>query len=81
MVPVGQECDATANVMRNVPARVLNNQTGQFIDHGGLSVLPIEQNPQAAAIKNNTSMTREQKAEALKKLGYDWQSARLNVTL
>lgn len=32
VVPGGQEWDATAGVMRNVPARVLNNQTGQFVD-------------------------------------------------
>lgn len=34
VVPGGQEWDATAGVMRNVPARVLNNQTGQFVDGG-----------------------------------------------
>nr|WP_314711150.1 hypothetical protein [uncultured Comamonas sp.] len=35
VVPGGQEWDTTANVMRNVPARVLNNQTGQFIQGPG----------------------------------------------
>lgn len=35
VVPGGQEWDATAGAMRNVPARVLNNQTGQFVDQGG----------------------------------------------
>lgn len=34
VVPGGQEFDAAAGVMRNVPARVLNNQTGQFVDGG-----------------------------------------------
>ena len=35
VVPGGQEWDTTANVMRNVPGRVLNNQTGQFINGPG----------------------------------------------
>ena len=34
VVAGGQEWDATAGAMRNVPARVLNNQTGQFVDQG-----------------------------------------------
>lgn len=71
VVPGGQEWDATANTMRNVPARVLNNQTGQFVDGAGArGVPPMDQNPQAIAIKNNTNMSREQKVEALRKLGY-----------
>lgn len=32
VVPGGQEWDAASGTMRNVPARVLNNQTGQFVD-------------------------------------------------
>ncbi|WP_407062941.1 hypothetical protein, partial [Comamonas sp.] len=40
VVPGGQEWDTTANVMRNVPARVLNNQTGQFVQGGGQSSAP-----------------------------------------
>lgn len=44
VVPGGQEFDAAAGVMRNVPARVLNNQTGQFVDGGqqaqGVAPLP-----------------------------------------
>lgn len=35
VVPGGQEWDATAGAMRNVPARVLNNQSGQFVDQPG----------------------------------------------
>ena len=31
VVPGGQEWDATAGAMRNVPARVLDNQSGQFV--------------------------------------------------
>lgn len=37
VVPGGQEWDATAGAMRNVPARVLNNQTGQFVDQAKTS--------------------------------------------
>lgn len=32
VVPGGQEWDAAANAMRTVPARVINNQTGAFVD-------------------------------------------------
>ena len=32
VVPGGQEWDAASGAMRNVPACVLNNQTGQFVD-------------------------------------------------
>lgn len=35
VVPGGQEWDATAGAMRNVPGRVLNNQTGQFVEQQG----------------------------------------------
>lgn len=35
VVPGGQEWDATAGAMRNVPGRVLNNQSGQFVEQGG----------------------------------------------
>lgn len=31
----GQEWDTAANAMRNVPARVFNNQTGQFVEQQG----------------------------------------------
>lgn len=40
VVPGGQEWDATAGVMRNVPARVLNNQTGQFVDGASAAQQP-----------------------------------------
>ncbi len=40
VVPGGQEWDAKANVMRNVPASVLNNRTGQFLERGGPSLPP-----------------------------------------
>lgn len=45
VVPGGQEWDSQAGAMRNVPARVLNNQTGQFVEQpaggtGGVSSAP-----------------------------------------
>ena len=67
----GQEWDAQANAMRNVPGRVLNNQTGQWVQDGPAAVqAPIGQNPKALAIKNDTKMTTEQKRAALAQLGY-----------
>ena len=49
-----------------------NRTTGQVerVDATGGARLPLAQNPAAIAIKNNTSMTREQKAAELAKLGY-----------
>ena len=67
----GQEWDAQAGAMRNVPGRVLNNQTGQWVQDGPAPAqAPIGQNPKALAIKNDTKMTTEQKRAALAQLGY-----------
>lgn len=35
VVPGGQEYDTTANALVNRPARVLNNQSGDFVDGQG----------------------------------------------
>lgn len=65
----GQEWDPKANTMRNVPQRLVDLRTGQEV--GGQKALPpINQNPQALAIKNNTSMNSDQKRKALQELGY-----------
>ena len=40
VVPGGQEWDAASGAMRNVPARVLNNQTGQFVDQPQATMQP-----------------------------------------
>jgi hypothetical protein len=73
VVPGGQEWDATAGVMRNVPGRVLNNQTGQFVDGaGGQKALPpLKDNPEAVAIYNDTSLSQEQRAAKIRALGYN----------
>lgn len=41
VVPGGQEWDAAAGAMRNVPGRVFNNQTGQFVEQAaGAAPMP-----------------------------------------
>ena len=68
VAPGGQEWDAGAGAMRNVPARVLNNQTGQFVEQPSPQNLGTD--PRAATIRSNPDMSREQKVEALRQLGY-----------
>lgn len=48
VVPGGQEWDAAAGVMRNVPAGVINNQTGEFVGGG-----PKQQAQGPAIVKND----------------------------
>ncbi len=48
VVSGGQEWDAAAGAMRNVPGRVLNNQTGQFVEQQGAQAQP-QPAPQDAA--------------------------------
>lgn len=71
VVPGGQEWDATAGVMRNVPARVLNNQTGQFVDGGAQSGPPPADSKIVMDIRNDTSLSREQQIEKLRALGFN----------
>ena len=72
VVPGGQEI-SPQGLAYTRPAQVLDNQTGQFIQQGqgqGAQLPPLAQNPQAQTIKNDPNMSREQKAEALRKMGY-----------
>lgn len=62
----GQEWDSAANAMRNIPQRLIDLRTLQEV--GGAQ--SIDQNQQAIAIRDNPSLSREQKVEALRKLGY-----------
>lgn len=71
VVPGGQEWDATANVMRNVPARVLNNQSGQFVDGAAGQRPALKDNQAAMAIVNDPSMSKEERAAALRAMGYN----------
>lgn len=48
VVPGGQEWDANAGAMRNVPGRVFNNQIGQFVEQQGAQAQP-QPAPQDAA--------------------------------
>ncbi len=53
------------------PAQVYDTETGQWLQapgQGGAG--PIDQNAQALSIRDDPKMTREQKVEALRKLGY-----------
>ena len=73
VVPGGQEWDQQAGQMRNVPARVLDNQTGQFVQGGqeqGATLPPLDKNPAALAILKDANLSREQQLEKLKALGY-----------
>ena len=69
VVKGGQEWDAQAGAMRNVPDRLFDNDTGSYVDEkpAGQS---IQSDPRAIAIRDNKGMTTAQKQEALKKLGY-----------
>lgn len=71
VVPGGQQIDPTSQRAYNTPASVFNRQTGQFVQQPGQGgVSPIGENQQAIAIRDNPNLSREQKVEALRKLGY-----------
>lgn len=66
----GQEWDANAMAMRNVPQQLIDLRTGRPVTGGQQSLPPLAQNPQAIAIKNDSKLSIEQKREALRQLGY-----------
>lgn len=72
VVPGGQEIDPTTNMAFTRPARVFNNQTGQFVDQqqGAQALPPINENPAVLKIMQNTALTREQRAAQIRALGY-----------
>ena len=71
VVPGGQHVDPSSGKAYNTPSSVFNRQTGQWIQQPGqVGAGPIDQNQQAIAIRDNPSLSREQKVEALRKLGY-----------
>lgn len=69
VVPGGQQTNSEGQVY-TAPSSVFNRRSGTYLQQPGTAPSPIGSNPQAAAIRANTSMTREQKVEALRKLGY-----------
>lgn len=66
----GQEWDEQSGTMRNVPTRIFDIANQQYITEAQ-NLPPIEQNPQAMRIYNDTRLSREQKAEQLRALGYN----------
>ncbi|MDH0423730.1 hypothetical protein, partial [Delftia tsuruhatensis] len=71
VVPGGQQIDPVSQRAYNTPSTVFNRQSGQFVQQPGQGgQQAIDQNPQAISIRNDTSLSREQKVEALRKLGY-----------
>lgn len=72
VVPGGQEIDPVTNMVITRPARVLNNQTGQFVDQqpGAQGLPPIAENPAVQKIMQNTALSREERAAQIRALGY-----------
>ena len=66
----GQEWDSQANVMRNVPQRLIDLRTGQEVGAPGGGRRPAQDSPQVQEIVNDTSLTKEQRAAKLRQLGY-----------
>ena len=66
----GQEWDAQAGAMRNVPQRVIDLRTGQEVGAPGGGRRPAQDSPQVQEIVNDTSLTKEQRAAKLRQLGY-----------
>lgn len=72
VAPGGQEYDTTAGALVNRPARVFNSQTGEFVDQqGGGQPSDISTDAKALAIRDNSKLSREEKAAQLKALGYN----------
>lgn len=71
VVPGGQGVTADGKPY-NMPSAVFNRQTQQWVQQPGQggAVQPIGQNAQAISIRDNPNLSREQKAEALRRLGY-----------
>ena len=72
VVPGGQEIDPTTNMAVTRPARVFNNQSGQFVDQqlGAQALPPIAENPAVQKIMQNTALSREERAAQIRALGY-----------
>lgn len=70
-VSAGQSVDPATGLAVKAPDMIVNKRTGQPVQgQKQQSLAPIGQNPQAMAIKNNASLSIEQKREALRALGY-----------
>lgn len=69
VVPGGQQSNEQGQIY-TAPSSVFNRRSGAFLQQPSTAAIPIQNNPKAAEIRSNTSLTREQKVEALRKLGY-----------
>ena len=65
--PGGQAIDPVTGQVTTQPGVIFNKRTGQEAQRQQIS---IAADPRAAAIRDNKSMTREQKQAALQKMGY-----------
>ena len=66
----GQEWDEKAQTMRNVPQRLIDLRTGREVGQPSPPPRAIHEDRAALAIKNDTSLTRQQKEDKLRALGY-----------
>lgn len=68
-VNLGTEVDPVTGMVTNRGDAVFNRANGQIIGQSA-ALPPIEQNPQALAIKNNQNLSRDERAKQLRALGY-----------
>jgi hypothetical protein len=68
-VSLGTEVDPITGMVTNRGDAVFNRANGQIIGQSA-ALPPIEQNPQALAIKNNQNLSRDERAKQLRALGY-----------
>lgn len=68
-VSLGTEIDPVTGMVTNRGDAVFNRSNGQIIGQSA-ALPPIEQNPQALAIKNNQNLSRDERAKQLRALGY-----------
>lgn len=68
-VSLGTEVDPVTGMITNRGDAVFNRSNGQIIGQSA-ALPPIEQNPQALAIKNNQNLSRDERAKQLRALGY-----------
>lgn len=68
-VNLGTEVDPVTGMVTNRGDAVFNRANGQIIGQS-TALPPIEQNPQALAIKNNQNLSRDERAKQLRALGY-----------
>ncbi|WP_288923182.1 hypothetical protein [uncultured Ottowia sp.] len=66
----GQEWDEKAQTIRNVPQRLIDLRTGREVGQPSPPPRAIHEDRAALSIKNDTSLTRQQKEDALRALGY-----------